>query len=267
MCLFVFCLSFMLFVEWIVFCHMRFCRLIHAGLPIKWIWWLPPFLELKPHTFNVLKYRLVRVPFMLTLLSTHPGRLPVRQEAGRLSRMNTCIRLLLQTHLFVSFFFHLKSLSDIIYCLSGIVGKHQRDALWSVYKYVPLVPCEATINMSHFHLSTAVLLDCGIVKSRSLTPLKCSRSMFRIMFNGIFKVTLWCCWVSAASSLQTENNLTEVWNKSGHQGNYWNRAEVPLRQLRNFEVIFVGIRRRDVSGGAALDDLEYIDCAPSKWYT
>lgn len=67
--------------------------------------------------------------------------------------------------------------------------------------------------------------------------------------------------------LQTENDLTEVWSKSGHQGNYWNRAEVPLRQLRNFEVIFEVIRLRDVSGGAALDDLEYIDCAPSKGYT
>lgn len=167
-------------------------------------------------------------------------------------------------HIFLCPFFHLKSLSGIIYCLSGIVGKHQRDALWSVYKYVPLMPCEASINMSHFHLSTAALLDCGIVESRSLTLLKCTRSLFRILFNGIFKVTLWCCWVSAASSLQTENNLTEVWNKSGHQGYYWNRAEVPLRQLRNFEVIFVGIRLRDVSGGAALDDLEYIDCTPSK---
>lgn len=94
---------------------------------------------------------------MLTPLLTLPGRLPVRQEAGRLSRMNTCIRLLLQRHVFLClFFFHLKSLSGIIYCLSGIVGKHQRDALWSVDKYVPLVACEATINMSHFHLSAAV---------------------------------------------------------------------------------------------------------------
>ncbi|KAG7224989.1 hypothetical protein INR49_014906, partial [Caranx melampygus] len=43
----------------------------------------------------------------------------------------------------------------------------------------------------------------------------------------------------------------------------WNQAEVPLRKLRNFEVIFEGIRSRDVSGGAALDDLEFIDCAPN----
>lgn len=66
-------------------------------------------------------------------------------------------------------------------------------------------------------------------------------------------------------SAQTENDLLEVWNKTGHQGNKWNRAEVPLRKLRNFEVIFEGIRSSDVSGGAALDDLEFTDCAASRW--
>ncbi|XP_034026413.1 MAM and LDL-receptor class A domain-containing protein 1 [Thalassophryne amazonica] len=63
--------------------------------------------------------------------------------------------------------------------------------------------------------------------------------------------------------IKTENNLREVWNKTGHQGYEWNQAEVPLRKLRNFEVIFEGIRSMDVSGGAALDDLEFINCAPS----
>ncbi|XP_040921930.1 MAM and LDL-receptor class A domain-containing protein 1 [Toxotes jaculatrix] len=63
--------------------------------------------------------------------------------------------------------------------------------------------------------------------------------------------------------IKTENDLLEVWNKTGHQGNKWNRAEIPLRKLRNFEVIFEGVRSRDVSGGAALDDLEFIDCAPN----
>lgn len=37
-----------------------------------------------------------------------------------------------------------------------------------------------------------------------------------------------------------------------------------MRNLRSFEVIFEGVRSWDVSGGASLDDLEYIDCAPSK---
>ncbi|XP_060950156.1 MAM and LDL-receptor class A domain-containing protein 1 [Limanda limanda] len=63
--------------------------------------------------------------------------------------------------------------------------------------------------------------------------------------------------------IKKDHDLLEVWNKTGHQGNEWIRAEVPLRSLRNFEVIFEGIRSRDVSGGAALDDLEFIDCAPN----
>ncbi|XP_035475409.1 MAM and LDL-receptor class A domain-containing protein 1 isoform X3 [Scophthalmus maximus] len=63
--------------------------------------------------------------------------------------------------------------------------------------------------------------------------------------------------------IKKENDLLEVWNKTGHQGNKWNRVEIPLRKLRNFEVIFEGIRSGDVSGGAALDDLEFIDCAPN----
>lgn len=63
--------------------------------------------------------------------------------------------------------------------------------------------------------------------------------------------------------IKTENNLVEMWNKTGHQGNVWNHVEIPLRKLRNFEVIFEGIRSMYLSGGAALDDIEYIDCAPS----
>lgn len=63
--------------------------------------------------------------------------------------------------------------------------------------------------------------------------------------------------------IKTENNLMEMWNKTGNKGNLWNHAEIPLRQLRNFEVIFEGIRSMDLGGGAALDDIEYIDCAPN----
>lgn len=65
-------------------------------------------------------------------------------------------------------------------------------------------------------------------------------------------------------SPQTENDLWEAWSKSGNQGSQWNRAVIPLRNLRNFELIFEGIRSWDLSGGASLDDLEYLDCAPSK---
>ncbi|CAF94589.1 unnamed protein product, partial [Tetraodon nigroviridis] len=60
-----------------------------------------------------------------------------------------------------------------------------------------------------------------------------------------------------------ENDMWEAWSKSGNQGSRWNQAVVPLRNLRNFELIFEGIRSWDLSGGASLDDLEYLDCAPS----
>ncbi|XP_074478784.1 MAM and LDL-receptor class A domain-containing protein 1 isoform X2 [Sebastes fasciatus] len=63
--------------------------------------------------------------------------------------------------------------------------------------------------------------------------------------------------------IKTENDLWEAWNKTGHQGNKWNQVEIPLRKMRNFEVIFEGIRSRDVSGGAALDDLQFTNCAPN----
>lgn len=62
--------------------------------------------------------------------------------------------------------------------------------------------------------------------------------------------------------IKTENSLVDMWNKTGHQGNLWNHVEIPLRKLRNFEVIFEGVRSMDLSGGAALDDIQYIDCAP-----
>ncbi|XP_036374066.1 MAM and LDL-receptor class A domain-containing protein 1 [Megalops cyprinoides] len=62
---------------------------------------------------------------------------------------------------------------------------------------------------------------------------------------------------------KTDSGLTEVWNKTGDQGERWNKAEVPLRKMRNFQLIFEGIRARDVSGGAALDDLQFSNCAPS----
>uniref|UniRef100_A0A3Q3L091 MAM domain-containing protein n=1 Tax=Mastacembelus armatus TaxID=205130 RepID=A0A3Q3L091_9TELE len=84
--------------------------------------------------------------------------------------------------------------------------------------------------------------------------------------SAICKLSFWYYISHKASGtirllIKTDNNLLEVWNKTGHQGNKWNRAEIPLRNLRNFELIFEGIRSRDVSGGAALDDLEFINCA------
>ncbi|XP_031706231.1 MAM and LDL-receptor class A domain-containing protein 1 isoform X1 [Anarrhichthys ocellatus] len=86
--------------------------------------------------------------------------------------------------------------------------------------------------------------------------------------SAICKLSFWYYISHMASGtirllIKTESNLWEAWNKTGHQGNKWNRAEIPLRKLRNFEVIFEGIRSSDVSGGAALDDLEFKDCAPN----
>ncbi|XP_014185803.1 MAM and LDL-receptor class A domain-containing protein 1 [Haplochromis burtoni] len=86
--------------------------------------------------------------------------------------------------------------------------------------------------------------------------------------SAICKLSFWYYISHKASGsirllIKMENNLKEVWNQTGHQGNKWNRAEIPLRKLRNFEVIFEVVRLKDVSGGAALDDLEYIDCAPT----
>ncbi|XP_062297401.1 MAM and LDL-receptor class A domain-containing protein 1 [Scomber scombrus] len=86
--------------------------------------------------------------------------------------------------------------------------------------------------------------------------------------SAICKLSFWYYISHKASGtirllIQTENDLREVWSKTGHQGNEWNRADIPLRKLRNFEVIFEGIRSRDVSGGAALDDLQFVDCAPN----
>ncbi|KAK7176201.1 hypothetical protein R3I93_000462 [Phoxinus phoxinus] len=61
--------------------------------------------------------------------------------------------------------------------------------------------------------------------------------------------------------IKTENELREVWTER-QMHREWRRAEVSLRNLRNFILIFEVVRTQDVSGGAALDDLQFIDCAP-----
>ncbi|XP_056290660.1 MAM and LDL-receptor class A domain-containing protein 1 [Pseudoliparis swirei] len=86
--------------------------------------------------------------------------------------------------------------------------------------------------------------------------------------SAICKLSFWYYISHVASGtirllIKTESSLWEAWSKTGHQGNKWNRAEIPLRKLRNFHLIFEGIRSIDLSGGAALDDLEFKDCAPN----
>uniref|UniRef100_A0A8C9QUX0 MAM and LDL receptor class A domain containing 1 n=1 Tax=Scleropages formosus TaxID=113540 RepID=A0A8C9QUX0_SCLFO len=81
------------------------------------------------------------------------------------------------------------------------------------------------------------------------------------------KLTFWYYLSSKATGImrllvKTSSGIKEVWNITGNQGARWNRAEVPLRKMRNFQLIFEGIRAHDMSGGAALDDLEFSNCAP-----
>ncbi|XP_036616414.1 MAM and LDL-receptor class A domain-containing protein 1, partial [Trichosurus vulpecula] len=62
--------------------------------------------------------------------------------------------------------------------------------------------------------------------------------------------------------VKTEKGLSKVWTEEGlNPSNYWKKAEVPLGKLRNFEVIFEGIRVRDLEGGAAIDDIEFRNCS------
>ncbi|XP_076828220.1 MAM and LDL-receptor class A domain-containing protein 1 [Brachyhypopomus gauderio] len=62
--------------------------------------------------------------------------------------------------------------------------------------------------------------------------------------------------------LKMQHEVKELWVEQSTMP-VWRWAEVPLRNLRNFELIFEAERSRDVSGGAALDDLELTDCARS----
>ncbi|XP_050969614.1 MAM and LDL-receptor class A domain-containing protein 1 [Labeo rohita] len=80
------------------------------------------------------------------------------------------------------------------------------------------------------------------------------------------KLTFWYYISEKATGIirlfiKTENELREVWTERQVQRE-WRRAEVSLKSLRNFNLIFEAVRTQDVSGGAALDDLQFVDCAP-----
>ncbi|KAM5235404.1 MAM and LDL-receptor class A domain-containing protein 1 [Ctenodactylus gundi] len=61
--------------------------------------------------------------------------------------------------------------------------------------------------------------------------------------------------------IKTEKGLLEVWQEStANPDNHWQKADILLGKLRNFEVIFQGIRTRDLGGGAAIDDIEFKNC-------
>ncbi|XP_077160334.1 MAM and LDL-receptor class A domain-containing protein 1 [Paroedura picta] len=61
--------------------------------------------------------------------------------------------------------------------------------------------------------------------------------------------------------IKVEHGLVKKWNDSGISAGQWKRAEIHLGKLRNFEVIFEGIRAKDLGGGAAIDDIEYKNCS------
>ncbi|XP_057588580.1 MAM and LDL-receptor class A domain-containing protein 1 [Hippopotamus amphibius kiboko] len=61
--------------------------------------------------------------------------------------------------------------------------------------------------------------------------------------------------------VKTEKGLSKVWQESKqNSGDHWQKAVILLGKLRNFEVIFQGIRTRDLGGGAAIDDIEFENC-------
>ncbi|XP_066483744.1 MAM and LDL-receptor class A domain-containing protein 1 [Tiliqua scincoides] len=57
------------------------------------------------------------------------------------------------------------------------------------------------------------------------------------------------------------NGFFKLWSSSGDSSGQWKRAEIHLGKRRNFEVIFEGIRVKDLGGGAAIDDIEYKNCS------
>ncbi|XP_023613828.1 MAM and LDL-receptor class A domain-containing protein 1 [Myotis lucifugus] len=61
--------------------------------------------------------------------------------------------------------------------------------------------------------------------------------------------------------IKTEKGLSKVWQESKQtSGDQWQKAVILLGKLRNFEVMFQGIRTRDLGGGAAIDDIEFKNC-------
>ncbi|KAM9682891.1 MAM and LDL-receptor class A domain-containing protein 1 isoform 2-T2 [Dama dama] len=61
--------------------------------------------------------------------------------------------------------------------------------------------------------------------------------------------------------IKTEKGLSKVWEENKQSsGDLWQKAVILLGKLRNFEVIFQGLRTRDLGGGAAIDDIEFENC-------
>uniref|UniRef100_A0A8C4RQK6 MAM and LDL receptor class A domain containing 1 n=1 Tax=Erpetoichthys calabaricus TaxID=27687 RepID=A0A8C4RQK6_ERPCA len=83
--------------------------------------------------------------------------------------------------------------------------------------------------------------------------------------SGTCRLTFWYFMSPKATGIirlyvKTDHGLSEVWNKTGSPGDTWVKAEVPLRRLRDFEIIFEGVRSKDFGGGAAIDDIRFESC-------
>ncbi|TRZ00115.1 hypothetical protein DNTS_020307 [Danionella cerebrum] len=99
--------------------------------------------------------------------------------------------------------------------------------------------------------------DCGDGSDEGDCGTSCSFEQGRCGWKSSLADTF--SWALGVGS--TENELREVWTERQTAWE-WRKAEVSLKNLRNFVLIFEAVRTRDVSGGAALDDLLFIDCAP-----
>ncbi|XP_071591185.1 MAM and LDL-receptor class A domain-containing protein 1 isoform X2 [Heliangelus exortis] len=60
--------------------------------------------------------------------------------------------------------------------------------------------------------------------------------------------------------IKTDDGIVKIWSESGNYDDKWKKVELHLGKLRNFEVIFEGIRTRDLGGGAAIDDIQFNNC-------
>ncbi|XP_033367551.1 MAM and LDL-receptor class A domain-containing protein 1 [Parus major] len=61
--------------------------------------------------------------------------------------------------------------------------------------------------------------------------------------------------------IKTDNGIVKIWSEPGTHGDEWNKVKLHLGKLRNFEIIFEGIRTRELGGGAAIDDIEFHNCS------
>ncbi|CAH2282309.1 MAM and LDL-receptor class A domain-containing 1 [Pelobates cultripes] len=80
------------------------------------------------------------------------------------------------------------------------------------------------------------------------------------------KLIFWYYTSSKATGLiqvliKANNDLSKMWVQDGNYEGNWTKAEIYIGKRRNFQIIFEGIRTRDFGGGAAIDDIEFLNCS------